>query len=559
MPAAESIPPPSLPPAAADSAEVVAHGRVIDPDLWVAVAAWMLLLFCCLQVLVFSHGRDQAIYAMVADGIVHGQLPYRDLWDFKTPGIFLVFALAQAVFGKTMLAIRLLEVAGLLGVAFSFRALTERVLEQRRAGDLAAAVAVFSHASLEFWHTAQPEAFGGFLIVFAVLLTLGDYPGRRRFAQWIGMGMLFGAAFVMKPTLGGGALVCALYLARREHVRTGRWLPAVWPVLIAGGASVVPIAAVVLWLAAAGAWPDFAWTFFEFTPGYTGLYSFRTAPEALYYGLHELFFRFTPLMSIGIVAGVTMRPLHSRERELFYLLLGVCAINVAGIAMQNKYFQYHYSSTLPLLCLVSGVGYYKLWRRFFAAGVVGIALYAVLVVVLLGMRTIVWDLRLDFWERSKERVAYVLRGPTQLSREALDRDLYKVADYDLGANHEAALELRNRVPEGQPVFVWGFEPGIYWMAERRPASRFIYNVPQRAQWQRAQARTMLMNELAAHPPAAILVQHRDRFPMVSGDDLDSAQALYTFPELEGLIDTAYVPAGEIAGKFDLYLRREAAD
>ena len=553
MPNADSIPPPSMPPVA-HSAEVVSRGRTIDPDLWVAVFAWLVVIFCCIQVLLFSYGRDQSIYAVVADGIVHGQMPYRDLWDFKTPGIFLVFALAQLVFGKTMLAIRLVEVAGLLAVAFSFRAMAEILLERRRVGDVAAAVAAFSHANLEFWHTAQPEAFGGFLIVFALLITVGDYPRWRRFVQWTAMGLLFGAAFVMKPTLGGGALVCAVYLARREYVRTGRYRDAVMPPIIAGLASLLPILMVLLWFKAAGAWPAFAWTFFEFTPGYTALYSYFTATEAFYYALHELFFRFAPLTAIGVLAAIAIRPMHQREREGMLLLLGVCAINVAGIAMQNKFFQYHYSSTLPLVCFISGVGYYKLWRRLFIIGPGGVVAYVSLLVVLASMRSIVWDLGDGFWERSRLRMGYLLRGATSHARLELDRKLYKVADYDLGANRDAALEVENRVPEGQSIFVWGFEPGIYWMSGRPPASRFIYNVPQRAKWERERARDMLMSDLTHNMPAMILVQHGDRFQKVTGNSLDSAQALYTFPQLETFMDRNYSPAGEVAGKFDLYRR-----
>ena len=554
MPNADSIPPPSLPPVA-DSAEVISQGRTIDPDLWVAIVSWALIVFCCIQVLLFSYGRDQSIYAVVADGILHGQMPYRDVWDFKTPGVFLVYSLAQVVFGKTMLAVRLVEVAGLLGVAFAFRAMAEILLEQRRVGDVAAAVAVFSHANLEFWHTAQPEAFGGFLIVFALLVTVGDYPRWRRYWQWIGMGLLFGAAFVLKPTLGGGALVCAAYLARREYVRTGKLKDAVMPPMVAGLASLLPILAVVLWFKARGAWDAFSWTFFEFTPGYTALYGYLSATEAFYYTTQELFFRFTPLAAIGVIAAITIRPLHGREREGILLLLGVCAINVAGIAMQNKFFQYHYSSTLPLVCFIAGIGYYKLWRRMFMHGAGGAVAFVSLVVVLLSMRNIVWDLRQGFWERSRQRMAYLVHGRSELARVELDRELYKVADYDLGDNRDAAIELANRVPEGQTVFVWGFEPGIYWMSERRPASRFIYDVPQRAEWERDRARAMLMQELQANAPAAILVQHGDRFGKVTGDNLDSAEALYRFPELDLYLDQNFAPAGEIGDKFDLYLRR----
>ncbi|MBN2192532.1 MAG: glycosyltransferase family 39 protein [Polyangiaceae bacterium] len=554
MPSVESIPPPSIPPAAADSAEVISHQRITDPDLWVAVVAWVLIVFSCVQILLFSFGRDQSIYAVVADGILSGQMPYRDVWDFKTPGIFLAFVLAQGIFGKSMLAIRLVEVAGLLGVAFAYRRLAEVVLEKRRVGDLAAAVAVFGHANLEFWHSAQPEAFGGFLVVYALLLLFLEQPGWRRWPQWIGVGALFGAAFLFKPTIAGGAFVAALYLGRREFIRTARWSRAALPFLVAGLSSLVPIVLCAAWFWFGGAWTDLTWTMFAFTPGYSTLYQYFTASEAFYYALAEVLFRFTPIMAVGFIAAITIRPLHSREHEAVLVLLGIIAVNIAGVAMQNKFFQYHYSSTLLLVAFIAGIGLYKLWRRMLGTGTGGVTALVAFLGLVLAMRPIVYDLGPSFWARSLRRLSFLVHPQSVVARDELDRDLCRVGDYVLDDDRAVALELRQRVPEGSPIFVWGFEPVIYWLAERPAASRFIYNVPQRTAWQMDQARATLLRDLAAKPPAAIVVQRGDRFSKVTGDDLDSAGALGTFPELRATLERDFVIAGDIRD-FTIYVRR----
>src|SRR5689334_10365233 len=98
--------PASLPPVA----DVVPRLHVRDPDGWLRLAAWFVVLVAAFQILMFPFGRDQGIYALVGEGILRGQVPYRDLWDFKPPGVFLVYAFAQGIFGKSMLAPRLLEV-----------------------------------------------------------------------------------------------------------------------------------------------------------------------------------------------------------------------------------------------------------------------------------------------------------------------------------------------------------------------------------------------------------------------------------------------------------------
>ena len=544
MPSA-SVPPP---------VEALNRERIIDPDFWLGTVCWTVVGFSVAQILLFSFGRDQSIYAVVADGMLRGQMPYRDVWDFKPPGIFFVYALAAKLFGKTMLGPRLLEAVGLVLVVFAFRRLGKIFFGIRRVGLIGGALAALIHAQLEFWHTGQPETFGGYLTVAALLLAVGEFKRSRRWLVWSGVGVLFGLAFLLKPPLGGGAIVCAAYFARSEFNQTGKRLSTLLPFIVVGGASVLPIALCGAWFYVRGAWPALYWTLFEFTPGYTRLgWSERGAAEMFYWGLEELFFRFSAVAAFGFIAALVIRPMHSRERQGLFLLLGVISIHLAGIAMQGKFFQYHYAATLPLLAFLAGLGLYKLWRRSLMAGASGVVAYFAFILVAGSMRIAVRDLG-SFWERSLLRTSYLLRISTIHSRELLDRRLYRVADYNLNANRQVALEVARLAPADQPVFVWGFEPGIYWLADRVPASRFVYDVPQRVQWERARARRDLLADLERQPPAAIVVQHGDRFTWVTGDRYDSAEALDTFPELARVLADQFERKRRIED-FDVYVRK----
>jgi hypothetical protein len=95
---------------------------------------------------------------------------------------------------------------------------------------------------------------------------------------------------------------------------------------------------------------------------------------------------------------------------------------------------------------------------------------------------------------------------------------------------------------------------IYDMAERRPATRYLYNVPQRVAWFKDHARAVLMDDLDHHPPKAIVVEHRDVFPAVTGDAIDSADTLRKFPALDARIREGYELATTIED-FDVFLRR----
>jgi hypothetical protein len=67
----------------------------------------------------------------------------------------------------------------------------------------------------------------------------------------------------------------------------------------------------------------------------------------------------------------------------------------------------------------------------------------------------------------------------------------------------------------------------------------------------------MMADLAQAPPSAIVIERGDMLPLVTGDRLDSAQALLHFPELARLITESYHPAVRFE-RFDVYLRDQGA-
>lgn len=540
------------------TAELVPRLAVRDPDAWLSWVAWAVIAFCAIDILTFSFGRDQSIYALVGEGLLHGKMPYRDLWDFKPPGIFFVYALAQGLFGRSMVAVRVLEVCGLLGSVFGFMRLAETFFDRPRAGLIGGAVAALIHAELEFWHTGQPEVFGGYLTLAALVLSTLPPHQRRRGWVWVGTGVLFGLAFLFKPPLGGGAFVCGAYLAKREQQRTKSAARGLVAIAVVGLSAALPIVICGIWFWLRGAWPALHWTLGEFTPGYTALgWHDRAAAGMLYYALEEAFFKFSALAAAGVVAMATITPLHGREREGTFLVLGIIAMQIAGVAMQGKFFPYHYAATLQLIGFLAGLGLYKLWRRCVSGGIGGVLSWMSFVVIAISMRTASRDLPQDFSERALMRLSFAFRLTPYTTREAIDRQLSWVADFNLSADRDVAFEVRERTRSSDSIFGWGFEPAIYWFSQRAPASRFIYDVAQRSEWQKDYARRELMHDLTQHRPALIIVQHNDVFPSVTGHILDSHDELPGFPELNGFIEGGYEFVKRIED-FDLYQRKAAS-
>src|SRR5687768_3809727 len=53
---------------------------------------------------------DTSIYAYYGRQINHGLVLYRDLWDFKSPGIFYFFALLFKILPDSLITLRISEV-----------------------------------------------------------------------------------------------------------------------------------------------------------------------------------------------------------------------------------------------------------------------------------------------------------------------------------------------------------------------------------------------------------------------------------------------------------------
>lgn len=511
------------------------------------------IAFSCLQILLFAYGRDQGIYAVVADTMLHGGMPYRDAWDFKPPGIFFIYAGTQLLLGKGEWAIRSVEVASLVSMVFAFTVLARRFFDDGRIGLVGGALGVLVHAQLEFWHTAQPESFGAILIAWALVFATRDASeARDRRIAWAVAGMLYGFAGLLKPPLAGCALVSAFFASRAIATRDRRLSPRIEPFVVMGIAGTLTVGLCALFFAWRGALGDLYDAIFVFAPGYTKLGWQASDPTgALYYAAEKWLANYSALNAVGILAALLLPPLASREREGILHVLGVVGMQLVGVAMQGKFFPYHFGGCLPLGGLLAGLGAWKLWRLACRRPTWGVPAFAIATLLLVDARSATRDTRTGFLDRSKTRIGWLM---TSADKALLDAELYSVADVSNDENHRVANLLRGRLKPDERVFVWGFEPHIYALSERRAASRYIYNVPQRVAWSRHEARATLMHELRNSRPSAFVVERGDVFPMVTGDLLDSESALNDFPELASFVESDYELAAQI-GDFDVYFSR----
>jgi hypothetical protein len=524
-----------------------------------AAIAYLLLIL-----LTFRYGRDQGIYAVVGDVVLSGGAPYRDAWDFKPPFIYFIYAAARGLFGAGMGSIRLVEAFGLVSLVIAFVVLSRRFVGNWRAGLVGAALAAFVHVKLEFWHTAQPESFGGIIVAWAIVCATYVAPETsrtselRQYGAWLGAGALYTVAALLKPPLGGGFVVSLGFVLAEQGrmLAPGERAKGMLRICAAFGLGAVTVLGATLsFFALEGSLRELYETFFVFTPQYTGLgFEPSKLPSLLAHAVRQGVTRFSVLIPLGLAFLAGLTTLGDRAVSGVLQVLGVVAVQLLGVAMQAKFFDYHYGASLPLLSLLAGWGLWKLWERLFTDPLrVGATLLLVALVVHHAPREST---------RAELSTGAKLYARTQLllgksSPAALDW-LHSKGDVSFGANVEMARWLRENTHDDETLFIWGFEPIVYDLAARRFASRYIYNVPQRLDWPGSTAaRAELMSDLERTPPDVVLVTRGDVFTHVTGDGRDSFAMLGEFDELGRFLDLGYSFEGNIED-FMIYTRRPDA-
>ena len=170
---------------------------------------------------------DEQYYLLVGDRMLHGAIPYLDIWDRKPIGLFLLYAAIRLLPGDGILAYQI--VATLFAAATALLvAIGARRLGARETGALGAAAIYLILLSLLGGRGGQAPVFYNLLVTGAALLTLrlpALAASRRRRAilvNGLAACLLAGLAIQMKytPAIEGMFFGCVhLWYLRKAAVR----------------------------------------------------------------------------------------------------------------------------------------------------------------------------------------------------------------------------------------------------------------------------------------------------------------------------------------------------
>lgn len=513
-------------------------------------AVTIVVLFLGAPSLVYPFGRDQGEYAYIATAALHGKVIYRDVFNVKPPMTHIAHELALLAFGHTMLAIRILDLFWQSATAVIILFIARRACKRQSIGVLAAVLYALFYYQFGYWDTAQTD---GFLTLPVALGVWAFIEARDGCWDWryIACGLMTSIASLFKYPIGILAPLLALpplWLARQHRVRAG--------VQILLGFS-LPLLLCLVALARQNALQDFLFVQFNYIPQYT---AGRGGDSYLIDVVRHLFLGNLSniVLWLSAVALALETALAVRRRHLgqFSPVLIWWVAALASYAAQNKAYPYH---ALPLLAPISIIFAYLPFALREASPESRLIR---LLAVGLGEATLLTLLTAHLTQAypcDYRAVAEVVRGQTTLTALA-ENSAFIVPNgpdtYSMRAQVEVARYIDARLDPDDKIFVWGFEPTIYFLAHRDCASRFIYNYPLYGDFNWPQLKAVLIQELELERPQYLVVVRNDAIPWVTGTEEDSQAAIDGFPELGNLIASEY-RVEAIIEDFTLYRRVES--
>lgn len=402
---------------------------------------------------------DASVFMTIARTVASGGVPYRDAWDHKPPGIYIVEAFASFILPMGDWArawtVSLVASIGSLAVV--------AVVLSRHVASVAAITVTLIAGSL---------LLGGHLVVLGggyseplalfpatIALALGTTPDRSPSRTFLA-GLAAGCAVVISLQLAP-ALAALLIV---QAVGSGRLRSAA---AFLAGAAVIALA-VGGWLAISGAWSD-AW---DALVVYNRLYvQNRELPglDTLRRALPVL------LIALPLIGGSLARIAHvAKSRAASRLELGSMlwiGIWLVYLVAQGDFLAHYAVAILTPLMILGGIGFGAIVEAASpqtSKFVYGVLIASLVIPILL--------------------VARSEPGPDQ-ARQVPD----------------AALAVASATRPDASLFVWGNEPLLYLESMRTPASRYVYLRPLTTPGYSdgAQAAALLA-DWERHPPGVIV-------------------------------------------------------
>jgi hypothetical protein len=461
-------------------------GRASWFRLWPWLVVLLVLLFVGfirVRLLDMPLERDEGEYAYAGQLILQGIPPYELAYNMKLPGTYYACALGMAVFGQTTAGVHLtLLAANSLTIVFVF------LLGRKLFGVTAGWVTCASYGVM----SVSPAVAGlaahatHFVVLFAVPATwlLWKAAESKQRRTFFFSGLLYGLAFLMKqPGICFGLFgsIFLLWLAVRNRSIFTRDFAGTG--LVFGLGMILPFVLTCFYLALAGVFYKFWFWTFTYASSYGMSMPLSVGIQCL-----ESFLRYTFDQFLGfwiiLILGLPVALFNQDIRRQFFFAIIFGIFSFLGTAA-GLYFRSHYFIlVLPAIAIAIGAAIASLQKtlRFGVIEDVFKSIPIILFGTVLSWFVFYQEQYLFQWPPDKVAQNLYMWNPVLESRA--------VAQY-----------IREHSEKKARIAVFGSEPEIYFYAQRRSATGYIYTYAlMEAQPEALRMQHEMMREIESNKP-----------------------------------------------------------
>jgi hypothetical protein len=401
--------------------------------------------------------RDEGEFAYAGWQMLHGDIPYRDFYNMKMPGIYLFYALLFSVLGTTIQAIRTgLIIVNLLNTFLVYR-LTVKWSDMRT-GIYASVCYLLFSMQVELQGTSTHAEFIAMLFVLSGFLIFPSANSSRRQLRLFWSGVSLGTAFIVKQPSASFIVLGLVFLLINKFKNRSPQNNFVKSIVTFLAGALIPILTTAFLLVAAGAGNSFYLFAFQYAKEYV---SYLTIYDGVNNFKIILSKAIAPniflwlLVPVGFVI-LFFRVKKSASEKLLFFLFSFIAVS-AGYYYRPHYFQFLIpaASMLSAVALVETENHFK--RKNFNPRPKYFLSYCYML------------LALTFYSFN-ERSLFSVRSEEQAIREIYGQDFFN-------ATKKAGDFIAANSSEDATVAIFGSEPEIWFYSKRKSASGYLYVYP----------------------------------------------------------------------------------
>lgn len=481
---------------------------------------------------------DEAVYATMAQGILDGRVPYRDLFDNKPPVLYAWYIASFLLFGEEAYAPRLLAAAALAGTAALVHGQARLLFSRELAYGATAAFGACS-ALVIFTANATSEIFMVLPMTASLLaFTVAVRGGKMRWM--LVAGALGGIAMMTKQVAVWNAAALGLFAIMWGLRASGTLRQRLTPALLFAAGAAATSSLVLLPIVVTGAFHDFLDATVTFPIQQR---EESPLPDAIRHFAIVALAKF-PLYAGPVAVAAAFGSFVLAKRRSWpgdQLLLFWTAGSVLGVISPRFFFPHYFVQLFPAMALLIALAPRALRSRprtAFrpAANLAIVATWG----VTLGTAVALNAPAYMTFDSADQHIERGLRG-SRVSRENLSEDIARL--------------VAEQTRPGDTIYVHGPEASIYFYADRAPGARYFYITPIRVRRDRGVFRD-LVADLRASRPAYIV----DTYVRTDDPDLSlraiTELAIYLHPpEFNELLAEQYEFVGRLIF-VDLYRLRD---